>query len=221
MILLAYSYPRGAQTVTGVIEIDATVSEQHVASAQVTEHQVERGAAIADHIRALPQRLTLEGVVSNSPIALPGTQTRGVTAAMQKQTASTPGGGAVQFAALTFDGPLDRVRDVYAELVDAVKAGALWTITTSLAQYDEYAATSLPVPRDPSTGDSLRFTMEFTELRFVDAVEVPGLPPRRRARRTQPDHRGERPAQEAPPDVRTATARLFDGAVDLVKQMTK
>lgn len=56
---------------TYTIELDASVREQHDTTAQVTEHPVERGSNIADHIRAEPRRLTIEGVISNTPTFLP------------------------------------------------------------------------------------------------------------------------------------------------------
>lgn len=54
--------------VTNVIFFDATMNEQHEGIAEVTEHDVERGADLADHVKPLRPALALEVMVSNNPI---------------------------------------------------------------------------------------------------------------------------------------------------------
>lgn len=59
------------------LELDASLSETHASDVDVTEHPVEQGANISDHARKLPHKLTLEGIVTNTPIgvgAVPGNQ---------------------------------------------------------------------------------------------------------------------------------------------------
>ena len=53
------------------IRVDATVAESHVYQNTVTDHPVERGAALTDHVRPNPARLTITGVISNHPFVLP------------------------------------------------------------------------------------------------------------------------------------------------------
>lgn len=62
----------GAQLLTsrGVLTFDATLSEAHSAPAQVTEHEVETGSAVSDHVRIKPRQITLTGIVTTTP-ALP------------------------------------------------------------------------------------------------------------------------------------------------------
>src|SRR5678810_739366 len=48
--------------------IDATISEEHRYESETTDYPVERGANITDHNRPLPIEVTLEGIVSNTPI---------------------------------------------------------------------------------------------------------------------------------------------------------
>lgn len=59
------------EATTYYIRIDATVSRTHVFANTVTDHPVERGANITDHVRPDPVRLNIVGVVSNAPIFLP------------------------------------------------------------------------------------------------------------------------------------------------------
>jgi hypothetical protein len=47
-----------------VLTLDASYSQQHEFAAEVTEHPVEQGIDVADHVRRLPITLRIDGVVS-------------------------------------------------------------------------------------------------------------------------------------------------------------
>lgn len=53
------------------LEIDAVTDEQHDAANTITEHPVEKGAAITDHIRQNADTISITGTISNTPIHLP------------------------------------------------------------------------------------------------------------------------------------------------------
>ena len=55
----------------GDVWLDVIVEESFSHSAQVTEHAVEQGADISDHVHLLPEELTIVGVVSNTPLEQP------------------------------------------------------------------------------------------------------------------------------------------------------
>jgi len=59
-------------TVEGVVELqaDLTISESHQRSADVTTHPVESGGTISDHVILQPERLSLEGFVTDTPAAV-------------------------------------------------------------------------------------------------------------------------------------------------------
>jgi hypothetical protein len=59
------------ESTTYYIRVDCTVSRTHVFANTVTDHPVERGANITDHVRPDPVRLNMVGVVSNAHIFLP------------------------------------------------------------------------------------------------------------------------------------------------------
>jgi hypothetical protein len=50
------------------LEFDAVISEEHASSAEATEHPVEEGIAITDHVKPNPARLSLQAVVTNTPL---------------------------------------------------------------------------------------------------------------------------------------------------------
>lgn len=60
-----------ANLTIGTIWVDVSISEQHQLSADVTEHPVEDGGAISDHVRPTPRVVHLEGLVTNHPTEMP------------------------------------------------------------------------------------------------------------------------------------------------------
>jgi hypothetical protein len=51
--------------------IDVSISEQHSVGAEVTDHPVENGPGITDHIRPTSRTVRIEGLVTNHPLELP------------------------------------------------------------------------------------------------------------------------------------------------------
>jgi hypothetical protein len=64
-------YP-GAQKSIGELVVDAIIRENHQFSAQITEHPVEDGSSIGDHVYNLPITLDLDCIISNTPMTLVG-----------------------------------------------------------------------------------------------------------------------------------------------------
>jgi len=52
----------------GVLQLDATVSENHNYKNEVSQWPVENGDTIIDNIRLVPERVTINGLISGSPI---------------------------------------------------------------------------------------------------------------------------------------------------------
>jgi hypothetical protein len=56
----------------GELVVDAFISESHSFSAEISEHPVESGESIVDHVRNLPITLTIDGLITNTPMNLIG-----------------------------------------------------------------------------------------------------------------------------------------------------
>lgn len=184
-VLLSYVMPDGT---SGSVVLDASVNEQHGVQAQVTDHPVESGPNVTDYIRAMPRRLSISGIVTNTPLATPQTQSRGVVGqpgTFQGQTGRT-------WKALQFSGEFDRVRDVFGILADAALAGAIFGVVTTLANYENFAITNFTVPREASSGNALNCSIEFQEIRIVDTQTVEALPSS-----IQKTHRGAKSPKQA------------------------
>lgn len=65
MAALIYASTTGKMS---MIEFDCTPSEEHNQAAEVTEHPVEVGVDIADHVRPRLMQLNLTGVITNTPV---------------------------------------------------------------------------------------------------------------------------------------------------------
>lgn len=163
-------------------ELDVAVSEEHSFESDVTQHPVEDGADVTDHIRERPIAVRLEGIVSDTPLG---------DLARRRGTDALPSD------------------DAFARLLAIRGARRSVTIETALKTYTNMALQSLTVPRDARTGAALRFTALFCQLELVQnqrtAVRV--AVPRGKAKVNRGNKASE-PAPESapPPAAKTAAA---------------
>lgn len=122
----------------GSIVIDATIRENHELSAEVTEHPVESGSTISDHIFNAPIRVLLEGEVTDSPVQL------------------------FNFSVG------ERRLEAYAQFLEIRKAREPVTLVTGLSVYSDMVMTSLSMPQEVGTGKRLQFTAEFQQIEVVE-----------------------------------------------------
>ncbi len=122
-------------------ELDVAVSEEHGFESDVTSYPIEDGSNTTDHVHNSPLTVTIEGVVSDTPI------------------------GAIRDTRAGTTLPSD---DALAHLKRIREAREPVTIETSLGVYDNMVMTALTVPRDARTGHALRFTAAFTQVTIVE-----------------------------------------------------
>lgn len=148
---LSILFPRqktviGETIVNGVGEVafDVSVSEVYKTDADVTDHPVEKGSNITDHIRARPLLLTLEGIISNTPVEF--------------------------LASLRF--PPKRAEIGYFTLLELQKQAKLVSVLTSLDQFDKMAIESVELNRDVSTGNIVSIKLQMKQVRLANSLEV-------------------------------------------------
>lgn len=144
------SLPVTRVTIDDEIVIDCTLREEHGLTIELTRHPIEEGADPTDHARKLPDRLTLEGLFTNTPIDQAEARARGNTAA-----------GAKGYA-----------QEQHAKLLELAAARRAVTVLTEIKTYKNMVLTSLSTPRDAKVGDAVRFTCTFEEIRFVKSEVV-------------------------------------------------
>jgi hypothetical protein len=175
------------------LEIDVTPTEGYESTAEVTEHPVETGSAIGDHVRPGNPTITLTGMITNSPVRVPTTQTRGLARAAGNVELRV--GGEIQRVTLQrWSGPLDRVRGCDALFAALVENGTVVSLTTSFRVSDDLVITRYKVDREATTGDALPVTLELKKVRVVSTARV-AVPAVRRLQPVEP--RGPQPGVEA------------------------
>lgn len=132
------------------IELDVTISESHVYPTTITKYPVESGSVKSDHIINEPVVLTMEGLITNTPIKIFGGR---VGQLIRKE-------------------PFDRRKTNYEALIDLRKSKTPFTVVTGLTTYKDMFFTSLTIPRDATTGDALRFSAITTPIVTVNSKTV-------------------------------------------------
>ena len=171
------------------IILDGSASERYVSDASATEHPVELGADISDHVKIGLRQVTIEAVVSAHP-------------------------GPSSAANVTLDPPYgfrdwenaaaDRPNSVRQQLEQLKASGTEVEIETPVGLYESMLILGVEESRTADSGDGLRATITAREFRRVATEEVDAPAPRvERGRRpadtgTQPTDSTEVPDGEAP-----------------------
>ena len=138
--------------------LDASVSEVHTSSANITSHPVERGANITDHVHRQPDTLTIQGIVSNTPTRFPqGT----IGVALVRTVANLVNGVSNDLA-----------KTAYEQLLQLVEGKELIKIVTTLREYNDMLLENLTVTRDAENGDCLNFTVTARQVRLIKTSSV-------------------------------------------------
>lgn len=147
---------------TEFLQLEATLEETHSESASTTDHPVEDGADITDHIRRNPTELSLKGIVSNYPIL--------VLASIRAQP-SIPGGD-----------PSTRAEDAYRWLVEAKDQGKLLSVGTTLRDYSNMAILGITVVRDKDRSNVVELDLSLREIIVATTEQVAPPAPTNTAR---------------------------------------
>jgi hypothetical protein len=136
------------------VEFDANLSEGHSWTAEITSNPVEVGADITDHIRNLPDQVTLVGFVTNTPF---------LQAAETGNNQTIDGGGE------------DRVDAVIGKLSDLKEKRSTLQVFTKYLVYTDMAIKSIDFTRDASNTNAIIFTIQFQKIAFANTqtVDVP------------------------------------------------
>ncbi len=121
--------------------MDVSLNEDHSFESEVTEYPVETGATVTDNIRPRPITISMECLVTNTPIG-PIRDKRGVVT--------------------------DTVDNAYEHLLKIYNAREPVVIRTSLRTFENMALTSLSIPRATGRGDDLRFTASFQQVQLIE-----------------------------------------------------
>ena len=136
------------------IDLDVTLDEAHEWLNDVVTNPVEIGSPIADHIQQQPDKLTITGMISDSPI----------TDSIVSQLNSI---GDSEFGT--------RAQTAFDLLRALMASKKLVTVYTRYRIYTDMALASINIPRSAGLGEAIQFTAQFTHVRMVETktVDVP------------------------------------------------
>lgn len=204
-----------------VIIIDATVSENHSISAKATNHEIEDGSVISDHIINKGRKLVIEGIKSDDPFTLASialTTSAGLVSNLFEGLASAAivGGGAV-IAGQLFPGdkPSKTAMDVFDELYEKKHSVQ---IITGLKQYTNMVLENLTVPRTAQNARSLTFKATFRKIikaRFSETFSI-GPENVTFGNAIPITSEGTKPVEEVSQDIDTQGKTLLRSAFDFV-----
>lgn len=129
----------------GEIGLDLILDEEHSQDVVVTEHPVQKGSPVADHVVAEPREGSFRALVTNWSINHP-----------------TPDG----------TDPSNRASEAWEALKALQLKGEPVVIVTALEVYRDVVITHLDTGRDGTTGDALEIQIDFRQIRQVDLKET-------------------------------------------------
>lgn len=184
---------------------DLIMAEKHEHTTTITSHPVEKGVNITDHVRDMPDSLSLDVWVTNTPLDVDIMNGRG--AIMDLELAfprykppfdGTPGAifrkakelGAAAVDAimgnqpppptkakvLAFSTVFDRVREVQEKLTAWKTSGVFFLVVTASRTYENMVIESVTLPREERGGAA--FTIAMKQIRTVSTATVTAPQPK-------------------------------------------
>ena len=132
----------------GELQCDCIVDHVTTFDSQVTEHPIEGGFVIADHVAREPMKLSLTAIITPTPVSY--------------------------FRIMGGSNP-DRLGEAASYLEQVHLAGEPITIVLPDSIYDSMVMTSCPLPRNVQDGFCYRLALEFTHVTIVSqkTEEIP------------------------------------------------
>lgn len=182
----------------GIVTLDASVLETHTGVNEVTDHPVEEGTNIVDHVRSKPDELRIEGLIVNTPFSATS-EARPVTI------------GNVTFLSKS-QADKTRAGQAYKDLIDAKENATLLKVVTSLRTYEDMVIERLEVPRDARNGNALKFTATLKHVRTA-VLQTAKVIPSTKISKGKVAPKTAKPEQETSIlfDVKEAFGKFFGG----------
>ena len=132
----------------GELQCDCIVEHTTEFNSSVTEHPIEGGFVIADHVAREPMKLSLTAIITPTPVSY--------------------------FRIMGGSNP-DRLGEAASYLEQVHLAGEPITIVLPDGIYDSMVMTSCPLPRNVQDGFCYRLALEFTHVTIVNqkTEEIP------------------------------------------------
>ena len=226
LLSLLFRQPKKAQI--GALQLDASLSETHERSSIVTDHEIEDGSNISDHIRKNPEKLIINGIISNASVstvgALVGTGISGLQGGVNQllpggfgNAAAVAAGVGLGSLAGTITGSPRSPENSFKYIEALWEQRTIFTVITALKQYDSMVIENLSVPRSATIGGSVEFTMAMKKIRIVRSaiVQVPTFQTRN-AGSSSNNKLGKQAAKESENSQASILAQALDKGKELI-----
>lgn len=186
------------------LRLDCDLREAHQHASSITDRAVDNNQPIVFSKRAQPDRISLEGVITQTPIGnIPpsGQGTEPVVGTIRALEVSPNARANV----LQFDQPITRLRDVHETLVQLAREPIEVTVTTGSRTYVGVMVESAELSRGSGEGGSATVEITLRSIRLAETRTVDAQP--REPRRQPPRDRGH---QETQPSDASDLQRISD-----------
>lgn len=216
-----------------LFDVVMTETLEHTATA--TEHPVEQGANVSDHVIDNLDMVSLDIFVSNSPVDdvndMYGGSVSGLdlkVPTLDRPPALTPGSlmnagidavkgllnGPTAWKALVqqFPEKFDNVSFILSTLIDWKERGVLGKVITPHRSYESMVIVGVKSDRDSSTGDASKISLSLKEIRLVEAKLVTApIPTEPRGAISKPKGRQPTSFVRDPAPKKSVFAKLLHG----------
>lgn len=220
------------RTTIAQLKLDAAKQINHTSAATPSKNPIEARSGdpidnFTDHIRLENKQLTIEGMISESPLSVLGSAFNVFTGAASgifndNRLTSQFSGFATQALAAGFgsiaglianrnQNDLQYPLKAFQFLVELQENRVPFTIVTSLKRYESMVLTNLSVPQEARNGKSLMFTASFEQINIVQTQTVL-IPEQKVANPSGASNQklGKQPNKNASDDNGSAAKRFFD-----------
>ncbi len=218
---ISLAWPNASGIIVAV-RFDVVSQETHESLMAITDHPVEVGANVVDNARQLPASISIEGYVSNAPMAsnfnmgsvsklqsvpldiakVPlkfsvASLTNALGSAIGDLISPPPAGAMLEKANGDF---ANRVTQMEQWLTDAQNARVLVTVVSKVRTIDAMLITRVACSRGHADGTGATFHVELKRVRLVSSLTVDAPSPTE-ARGMITAAQGSKATKEAPPEV--------------------
>ena len=150
---------------------DGILSLEHHMSSVISQSPIENGSNISDHVILDNRKLTLEGVITNTPLEI--TQSVINTAATAIGNPIPTLVGASTIGLLISEDSRNRMQDAFKYLESIWKDRLPFTMVTGFKRYEKVLITDLRIPE--TNVREMRFNISLEQVALADTImiEVP------------------------------------------------
>ncbi len=162
----------------GGLLFDVVTGETHTIQNEITEHPVESGANVTDHVRSMLDTISLEVFVSNTPTMFQDRFFGQDIGEYRAVPIAPPGNEDARISELAatviqWENPVNNVSETYRLLRKWRDDAELLTVVTPLWDYTNMLIREVSVPRTAKEGTGAKMTIELKQIRLVEVRLVP------------------------------------------------